>query len=198
MRNNNKGFAPLSVVLIIVLILLVGVGAYYFGKSSNTRQIVVNDSAEDVFQDKDDQVIENNNSSQHTNTNEKNVVKSIKVLYPNNGETIQVGQIYTIKWSTVGFSSSDDVSISLSDESYSCELRPPGCQNNFLVSTTKNTGSFIWDTNKKMSGPSTGPNTVSVFEGNNFKVNVSISSSTNSSASISDTSDKPFVIQALQ
>ena len=200
MKKNN-GFAPIAIVLIIIGVLAIGGIAYYTGKNSNTLPKVEENNLPQEEQNdvvnvpvENNQPVVNNNNEVPTPNNEVDVAPTIKVLSPNGGEVIQVGNKYTIKWNTTGFSSSDDVEISLKNDSISCAPFIVGCQDQFFIASTKNTGSYVWDTNLKMSGASTGHNSISVYKGNNFKINTYISSTNNPSLSVSDYSDKVFTI----
>jgi hypothetical protein len=102
---------------------------------------------------------------------------SITVLSPNGGETIKIGDKYKIKYnifrSKAGPSLVDArYSIYLVDDSTSCAIGLTGCQNNFYIASVGFSKNYLWDTNKKMSGPSTGPDSVSVRPGVKYKIKI--------------------------
>ncbi len=97
------------------------------------------------------------------------VQPSITVLSPNGGETIEIGQKYNITWNT---KNTNNITVVLINDSIQCRTGIVGCQNSFTIYSGKNTGSYLWDTNKKMFGGSTGPNSVSVVPGSQYKIGV--------------------------
>jgi hypothetical protein len=94
---------------------------------------------------------------------------SITVLSPNGGETIEIGQKYNITWNT---KNTNNITVVLINDSIQCRTGIVGCQNSFTIYSGSNTGSYLWDTNKKMSGGSTGPNSVSVVPGSQYKIGI--------------------------
>jgi len=78
---------------------------------------------------------------------------SITVKSPNGGETWNVKQNNTIAWDTTGYSPSDTVYIKLYDSSKYCDPNIVGCWTTFNIANTKNTGSYIWDTNTYYDNP---------------------------------------------
>lgn len=129
------------------------------------------------------------------------VEPSIKVLSPNGGEEKialnGVKNTYTIKWKTTGFSSNDTVNIALKDNSVNCIATMTGCQYSFIIASVPNTGSFVWNLNEKMSGPSTGPNSVLLYPGERFKITVTAIANNNGTGipfALTDESDGEFKI----
>ncbi len=113
--------------------------------------------------------------------------ETIKVISPNGGETIIIGQDYNIRWDSSHISNNSDINISLKYYDITCGPAPMvGCQIQFYIDTVKNTGSYLWDTSKKMSGASTGPNSVSVVAGSKYVIVLS------SSSGVKDESDNYF------
>ncbi len=97
----------------------------------------------------------------------------ITVTSPSGAETLKVGQAYYILWNSSGLNVSDDVYISLQTMTV-CPAMMAGCQNSFTInsSSVKNTGNYLWDTNTKMGGASTGPNSMPVVAGSNYRIKV--------------------------
>jgi peptidoglycan hydrolase-like protein with peptidoglycan-binding domain len=119
--------------------------------------------------------------------------ETIRVISPNGGETIRIGQKYNIIWDSNRIPSNSDISISLKYYDITCGPAPMvGCQTQFYIDTVKNTGSYLWDTNKKMSGASTGPNSVSVVAGQKYVIELISSSGTK------DVSDNYFTFVSSQ
>lgn len=116
---------------------------------------------------------------------------SITVTSPNGGETLIQGQTYNITWNFSGLNPDDDISLRLDTPNY-CSPDVTGCQNSFSISSNfvKNTGSYLWDTSKKMGGGSTGPNTVPVSSNlNYYKIEIC-------DGNVCDSSDNYFSIVA--
>ena len=111
----------------------------------------------------------------------------IKVISPNGGETIKIGETYKIKWKS-NISRKARVDIFLYDASIRCRPGVVGCWSSFGIGSTKNTGSFMWDTSKYMFG-SGGPGTVSISEGDDYKIILRVYN-----VGISDKSDNYFEI----
>ena len=97
---------------------------------------------------------------------------SITVLSPNGGETIKIGDKYNITWnSLLKFSSSRKIYLFLENPN-NCSPMLVGCQNSFSIGSTGDTGKYVWDTNKKMGGSSTGPESVSITPGSQYKIKI--------------------------
>ncbi|MBK5215381.1 MAG: peptidoglycan-binding protein [Candidatus Pacebacteria bacterium] len=97
----------------------------------------------------------------------------ITVLSPNGGENIKMGDKYNITWESRGPLSGNNVSLSLKKEGVSCSPTLIGCQSEFSIANNiVNQGSYVWDTNLKMSGSSTGPNSISVTPGAQYRIGV--------------------------
>gem|GEM_PF-6172634 len=93
-------------------------------------------------------------------------------LLPNGKNIIKLGGTYNIHWNPANFNSSI-LTIGLLDESKNCSVGIVGCQSSYIIDTgIPNSGTYVWDTNKKMSGPSTGPNSVSVTTGTMYKIQI--------------------------
>lgn len=117
----------------------------------------------------------------------------IKVISPNGGEIIRIGEKYNIIWDSSHISNNSDINISLKYYDITCGPAPMvGCQIQFYIDTVKNTGSYLWDTSKKMSGGSTGPNSVSVVVGLKYVIELS------SSSGVKDVSDNYFSFVSSQ
>ncbi|GEM_PF-2349031 len=112
-------------------------------------------------------------SGDYFSITEPNITQpSIKVLSPNDGETIKIGGLNTISWSSTGLDQST-ITIKLNDESKSCPAGMVGCQNSYIIAYgLKNTGSYSWDTLARMSGSSTGPNSVVLIPGVKYKIEI--------------------------
>ncbi len=120
--------------------------------------------------------------------------ETIKVISPNGGETIRIGEKYNIIWDSSHINNnSNNINISLKYYDITCGSAPMvGCQTEFYIDTVKNMGSYLWDTNKKMSGSSTGPNSVSVVAGSKYVIVLS------SSSGAKDVSDNYFSFVSSQ
>ncbi|GEM_PF-4594816 len=114
---------------------------------------------------------------------------SITVLSPNGGETIEVGSNQFIRWNAKSIPQGQNFRVYLINDSVNCSLNRIGCQNNFLIGTT-NSSEYLWDTTQKMFGPSTGPNSVAVSPGSNYKIKVI------SELDVYDLSDNYFTIKS--
>jgi Tfp pilus assembly protein PilV len=120
MIKNNKGFAPVLILIIVLGVLAVGGVAYFAGKSSAPKNEAVNNQnlqiidQNDVSSTIDTNVpVQNttkvsnipstqvsatiNTAPQQTECNSKSP-SSIKVLSPNGGEAYQAGQQISVKW----------------------------------------------------------------------------------------------------
>jgi peptidoglycan hydrolase-like protein with peptidoglycan-binding domain/archaellum component FlaF (FlaF/FlaG flagellin family) len=105
----------------------------------------------------------------------------MQIVTPNGDEKIVKGQKYNITWNSYGPQSGTNVYLTLKDDSINCvndsvngiNMVITGCQSEFILTNDlTNIGTYTWDTNTKMSGPSTGPNSISVFNGDKFKIGV--------------------------
>ena len=111
----------------------------------------------------------------------------VTVTSPNGGETLKIGQTYTISWNSSDIGSST-VSIFLNDDSINCSGYT-GCWSSFgVASGLQNTGSYSWNTNEKMFGDA-GPNTVPVTAGSEYKIEIC-----KDPRAVCDSSDNYFTI----
>ena len=96
--KNNKGFAPIAIVLIIIAVLAVGGVAYFAGKSSNSLpQNVVPDN----YQSSGNQTNVAIPPVQNTEADcLPNTAPWIKVLSPAGGEVYTVGQNVNVEWTS--------------------------------------------------------------------------------------------------
>jgi len=111
--------------------------------------------------------------------NTKNQENTQQVTYslitPNGGEIIQAGSVYEIKWNPTLLGNVDNVSLSLEDDSIKCQPMSMGCWSSFGIDSVKNTGSYMWDTSKKLFGDA-GPNTIEVTPKTTYRISVSANS----------------------
>lgn len=190
MKNYQKGFV--GPLLIIIGLVIVGGSAYYLG----TRQVNMVDDTKEI----------NTNIPVISTEDEKNIAiptnkpvisvnnskPTITVLSPNGGETIKSGSVQNITWDSMSLGTST-VTINLVDESKICPVGITGCQSSFGIDFgVKNTGSYSWDTNKKMFGGSTGPNSVSAVPGSKYKIEICKDYST-----ICDRSNNVFTMSSI-
>jgi len=116
--KNNKGFAPIALVLIIIAVLVIGGIAYYSGKSPNT--LPTNNVGESNLPQVNQNTVTNtppvNNQVDNTaNNNARTTITTttitttaclpttapwIKVSSPKSGDTYTVGQETAIKWTS--------------------------------------------------------------------------------------------------
>lgn len=108
---------------------------------------------------------------------ESNKKISYSLITPNGGEQIKAGSIYEIKWDPNQFKNIDNVDISLNDDSIKCSPMSNGCWSSFDIISTKNTGSYLWDTSKKLFGDA-GPDTIDVSPNSNYRISISANSIT--------------------
>jgi hypothetical protein len=95
----------------------------------------------------------------------------IKVISPNGGEKIIIGQKYNIKWKSNNLND-QNVNIYLKNDSVYCRPGITGCWNAVAITgPTNNDGSYLWDTNKNLFGPG-GPNSYTVIAGANYRIKV--------------------------
>ncbi|MBU6231288.1 peptidoglycan-binding protein [Patescibacteria group bacterium] len=95
---------------------------------------------------------------------------SIQVTYPNGGETLTLGNTYTIAWKSANIGSSQ-VSISLHDDSKYCPAGWLGCWTDYGIAVVNDTGSYAWNTSLNMSGDG-GPNSVPVTPGSSYRIKI--------------------------
>ena len=89
---------------------------------------------------------------------------------PDGERTAKIGSTYAIQWNPADFGTST-ITIRLEDESKRCAPGILGCQSSYMIAYgVKNTGVYKWDTSLKMGGSSTGPNSVTVVPGENYKI----------------------------
>ena len=89
---------------------------------------------------------------------------------PDGKRTIALGGVYNIHWNPSDFGTST-LTITLLDESKNCPQGIVGCQSSYIIDFgVANTGTYVWDTKRKMSGSSTGPNSVPVTTGTMYKI----------------------------
>ena len=111
--KNNKGFAPIAIVLIIIVVLAVGGVAYFAGKSSKPlpQNVVENNLPPENQNNVTTPPVQNtqvNNVVNNTQTDcLPNTAPWIKVLSPNGGETYTVGQQITVKWKSCNIKSNN-------------------------------------------------------------------------------------------
>jgi hypothetical protein len=135
MIKNNKGFAPVLILIIVLGVLAVGGVAYFAGKSSAPKNEAVNNQnlqtidQNDVSSTIDTNVpVQNtttvsnipstqvsatiNTAPQQTECNSKSP-SSIKVLSPNGGEAYQAGQQISVKWQSCNLPQNQEIVVSL-------------------------------------------------------------------------------------
>lgn len=96
----------------------------------------------------------------------------IVVTSQSSGENYLLQDQISINWNSVNLNNSSFVDVYLKDDSISCPTGILGCQSVFYIARTANTGNYSWNTNNKMSGPSTGPNSISVRVGSKYKIKI--------------------------
>ena len=111
--KNNKGFAPIAIVLIVIAVLAVGGIAYYAGKSSTPAP--QNETEDNIT----------NNPVVNSNTTTPPAQPSITVLSPNGGEKLTIGSTFTVNWKTSNLVNGK-VSISLFKNYSGCLNKKPG------------------------------------------------------------------------
>jgi len=111
----------------------------------------------------------------------------VRVVSPNGGEQITLGQTYKIKWKS-NISRNAKVYVYLYNDDISCPAGIMGCSSMSWIGATKNTGSFLWNTNNYMSGLS-GLNTMPITQGNKYKILIRINN-----YGVSDKSNNYFEI----
>lgn len=90
--KNNKGFAPIAIVLIVIAVLAIGGIAYYVGTKNN--------SVPQNTQENNNQPPANQNNTTNTpvvNSNTTNT--SFAILSPKEGDNLVIGQTYKISFS---------------------------------------------------------------------------------------------------
>jgi len=157
--NKNKGVVGIGLIIAIVLgIAIVGGGAYYLGKSSETKEVKIDDNnlSNDKEQSKNFQPIDENKNlpiGDNQQTNIKNPITatgcssgsapSIKVLYPNGGEIFTAGQKVNIKWESCNVK---NIYISMADGGHDMghfsEKAIPSTQNYFSWTVPNVSGSY--------------------------------------------------------
>lgn len=119
--------------------------------------------------------------------------ETIKVISPNGGETIRIGQKYSIEWDSE-ILNGPKVSISLEDESINCPAGIVGCWSSFIFDGwIQNNRSYLWDTSKNLFGPG-GPNSYTIRPGVKYKIKICSAISDN----ICDESNNYFSIISSQ
>jgi peptidoglycan hydrolase-like protein with peptidoglycan-binding domain len=124
------------------------------------------------------------------------VSPSVTVVSPNGGEILELGNSNVIKWNTIGFPLGSKAVISLYDTTKVCAYGSVGCSATFPLfwnSGIENTGSYTWNTSSIFGG-STGPTSLPVSVGDNYKIKIDVS---NGSVSASDMSDGTFSLRDL-
>jgi len=89
----NKGFALIALIAIIAGVLVIGSGAYYLGKKSNTKNFPEGCGFNGELCIKDKNVMNNMQQDCLSTT-----TPWLKVISPNGGETYTAGQQITVKW----------------------------------------------------------------------------------------------------
>jgi peptidoglycan hydrolase-like protein with peptidoglycan-binding domain len=111
---------------------------------------------------------------------------AIKVLSPNGGETLLVGEVYEIKWNSVGEDIlKNNVQIGIIDTRYSTEV---GDRRQMIIANSiPNTGSYSWKVPEAIETMNLRDTDSAVYE-------ISVGSWSSSNA-VSDFSDNPFIIK---
>lgn len=120
------------------------------------------------------------------------VKETIKVISPNGGETIRIGQKYNIKWESYNLSG-PKVNVFLEDDSINCPSGIVGCWSSYAIAgLIQNDGSYLWDTSLNLFG-SGGPNTYTIRPGVNYRIKVC-----SSMTDVCDESDNYFSFVSSQ
>lgn len=177
MKNYQKLFVTL--LLTIVALVVVGGVAYYFGTRQESR-IDTSNNTEEInaripvvsTEDINNSIHDTSFPSSISEVSVKSSKPAINVISPNGKENIKLESVQNITWSSTSLGTST-ITINLVDESKVCSVGIVGCQASYVIDFgVKNTGSYLWDTNKKMSGPSTGPNSVSIIPGSKYRIKI--------------------------
>jgi len=104
-------------------------------------------------------------------TQQEKIKTSYSLVSPNGGEQIKIGSSYEIKWDPSLLGNSNNVEISLSDDSLKCSPKELGCWNAHGIAIVKNTGSYVWDTSKYLFGDA-GPHSIKVRPGSSYKISI--------------------------
>ena len=102
--KNNKGFAPIAIIFIIIAVLAVGGVAYYTGKSSKTAPKNIEENSINLSQENQNNIANTPVTNLNITTNDLTITEPkttpclsttvpwVKVLSPNGGETFTVEQ----------------------------------------------------------------------------------------------------------
>ena len=186
---NQKGIAPIAIVLIILGILVLGGGSYYAVKKF--QKPVVQICTQEAKQCLDGSYVSRtgpNCEFAACPTETPTAAPSITVLSPNGGETLKIGETYSIKWSAVG-SNSNDIYISLV-ENMGGVTAPCNFSIVKLANGGSNTGSYSWKILPEYSSDMCGSTKIA---GKQFKIMVSFRDASGRIV-LSDESDNYFNI----
>lgn len=113
--NKNKGFIGIGLILAIILgIVVIGGGAYYLGKSSDTKKEV---KTEENNLPNNSEVNQNQNlpvDNQQVKC-DSNSIPSIIVLSPNGGEVYTVGDKIMVKWESCNIPQNVSIFVNIYD-----------------------------------------------------------------------------------
>lgn len=106
MQNTQKG-SIMPVILVIIALLVIG-GSVFVYKNKKVGAPSVTDT---------NLPLPNQTERVNTLTTKSSTKPSITVIFPNGGEKLVQGQVYNIKWVSLGLNDLDKVSIDLVDDS---------------------------------------------------------------------------------
>lgn len=196
--KNNKGFAPIAIILIIIAVLAVGGIAYYMGKSSSTLPNVVNNPPQENQNNVVTPPVQNTEVNNVVNNTETNCLPTttpwIKITSPNGGETYTSGQQITVKWTSCNFSPS--ISAGGLDIKIAISAILSSGENPVWTLPQPSGGLSENDGQELITLPLTLENGTSLPYGKNFKISVSRNDPSAQMPYLGDLSDNLFTINA--